>query len=186
MMWFYFPEAEGKDSEGKTARFTATILSAKYRWVIGSQDEIQDGSTQTIPLSQLKEKLKQDEIYGKIKNPNRIISVGTASCEGTIDTEEARGMERAEQIHETLVKELFAVKDYYILNLGQFITTSCQLDPEPTSFQRSLMIVGVRKETKGVILDEALRDYLQNHVKGFKFDDYSLGTEDKFKTINAD
>ena len=179
----YFPEKEGRDSQGKTARFQAAILSAKYRWVIGSQNELQDGSTKTkIPLSQLTKKLKEEDIQNKISNPNRIISVGTASCEGPLNTEEARAMTRAKQIHESLVKKLFYVKEYYVLNLGQFTKDNCSPDPEPTAFQRGLIMVGVKKETPGVILDEALRDYLQNQVKGFKFEDYSLGSKDKFKT----
>jgi eukaryotic-like serine/threonine-protein kinase len=180
----YFPEKEGRDSQGKTARFKAAILSAKYRWIIGSEDTLKDGSTGTkIPLSQLKQKLKQqNDIYNKISNPNGIISVGTASCEGYLNTEEARAMKRAKQIHESLVKKLFSVQYYYVLNLGQFTKDDCRPDPEPTAFQRSLIMVGVRKKDPRVNLDEAVRDYLENQLKGFNLDYYSLGSKDKFKT----
>jgi hypothetical protein len=42
----------------------------------------------------------------------------------------------------------------------------------------------VRKQSEGVILDEALRDRLEKKpFADFKLEDYSLGSLDKFKTI---
>ena len=53
-----------------------------------------------------------------MNNPNRIIALGTASCEGSGPAEEARAMNRAKTIQSQLIKQLFQVKEYPILNLG--------------------------------------------------------------------
>ena len=52
---------------------------------------------------------------------------------------------------------------------------------EITSFQRSIIIIGVKKETPGIILNEALRDRLLGQIEGLNLDEYSRGTSDKFK-----
>ena len=50
--------------------------------------------------------------------------------------------------------------------------------------QRSIIIIGVKKQAEEVILDEALRDRLEKKpFADFKLEDYSLGSIDKFKTV---
>jgi hypothetical protein len=68
--------------------------------------------------------------------------------------------------------------------LGQFQRKDCQANQDSTAYQRSIIIIGVKKQAEGVILDEALRDRLDKKpFADFKLDDYSLGAADKFKTI---
>jgi hypothetical protein len=122
-----------------------------------------------------------------MENPSEVISVGTASCEGTPQVEERRALERAQQI-QLLAKKLFSnvasVQGYRLLNLGQFRKDNCQPNQDETSYQRSLIIIGVRKQSEGVILDEALRSRLEKKPFGdFQLEDYSLGLQDKFRTI---
>ena len=166
----------GIDSREKTAEFKLVILTDDYRWKIGSDDLVsnREDSQETFPLSNLVEVLQENNIYEVIDNPNQIISVGTASCEGDPKDEETRAKDRSIQIHKTLAKNLFLVKTYHTLNLGQFHTDKCNPIPEKTSFQRAIILIGVRKETEGVILDEALKDFLSSKIEDFKLDDFTL------------
>ncbi len=182
----YFPYVEGTDSQGRTAEFNIAVLSVEYKWQIGSAYQIKYNN-QLIPINALQSNLEQEGIHRIMENPSEVISVGTASCEGTPQVEERRALERAQQI-QLLAKKLFSnvasVQGYRLLNLGQFRKDNCQPNQDETSYQRSLIIIGVRKQSEGVILDEALRSRLEKKPFGdFQLEDYSLGSQDKFRTI---
>ena len=182
----YFPYVEGTDSKGRTAEFNIAVLSVEYKWQIGSEFQIKYND-RIINLDSLQASLEQEGIKRIMENPSEIISVGTASCEGSGQLEERRALERAKQI-QLLVKKIFSnvpsVQGYRLLNLGQFRPDGCQQNQDLTSYQRSIIIIGVRKQTEGVILDEALRSRLEKKPFGdFKLEDYSLASPDKFKTI---
>jgi hypothetical protein len=76
---------------------------------------------------------------------------------------------------------LFAVKEYRILNLGQFKRDNCQRDATGTSFQRSLVIVGMRKESEGLAVKEAVYRRLGKTIKNLNLNDYSLGSLERFE-----
>lgn len=182
----YFPYEEGKDSQGRVAEFNIAVLSVEYKWQLGSTYQIKYND-QTITLDSLKSNLEQEGIQKIMENPSEIISVGTASCEGDITAEQSRALERSKQI-QLLVKKIFSstpsVKGYRLLNLGQFQRKDCQASLDSTAYQRSIIIIGVKKQAEGVILDEALRDRLEKKpFADFKLEDYSLGSIDKFKTV---
>ena len=182
----YFPYEEGKDSQGRVAEFNIAVLSVEYKWQLGSTYQIKYND-QTITLDSLKSNLEQEGIQKIMENPSEIISVGTASCEGDITAEQSRALERSKQI-QLLGKKIFSstpsVKGYRLLNLGQFQRKDCQASLDSTAYQRSIIIIGVKKQAEGVILDEALRDRLEKKpFADFKLEDYSLGATDKFKTI---
>ena len=182
----YFPYEEGKDSQGRVAEFNIAVLSVEYKWQLGSTYQIKYND-QTITLDSLKSNLEQEGIQKIMENPSEIISVGTASCEGNVTAEQSRALERSQQI-QLLGKKIFSstasVKGYRLLNLGQFQRKDCQASQDSTAYQRSIIIIGVKKQAEGVILDEALRDRLEKKpFADFKLEDYSLGSTDKFKTI---
>ena len=182
----YFPYEEGKDSQGRVAEFNIAVLSVEYKWQLGSTYQIKYND-QTITLDSLKSNLEQEGIQKIMENPSEIISVGTASCEGDITAEQSRALERSKQI-QLLGKKIFSstpsVKGYRLLNLGQFQRKDCQASLDSTAYQRSIIIIGVKKQAEGVILDEALRDRLEKKpFADFKLEDYSLGSANKFKTV---
>ncbi|MBD2694694.1 serine/threonine-protein kinase [Anabaena catenula] len=182
----YFPYEEGKDSQGRVAEFNIAVLSVEYKWQLGSTYQIKYND-QIITLDSLKSNLEQEGIQRIMENPSEIISVGTASCEGDIAAEQSRALERSKQI-QLLVKKIFSnistVQGYRLLNLGQFQRKDCQASQDSTAYQRSIIIIGVKKQAEGVILDEALRDRLEKKpFADFKLEDYSLGSVEKFKTI---
>lgn len=182
----YFPYVEGTDSQGRTAEFNVAVLSREYKWQFSSSYQVKHND-RLIPLDALKSELEDEGIQRIMENPSQIISVGTASCEGSQNQEERRAFERAKQI-QLLGKKLFSqvpsVRNYRLLNLGQFRGDNCNSNQDETSYQRSVIIIGVKQETPGVVLDEALRSRLIKKPFGdFQIDDYSLGSADRFKTI---
>jgi serine/threonine protein kinase len=182
----YFPYVQGTDSQGKTAEFNVAVLSREYKWQLGSSYQVKYND-RLIPIDSIKSDLEAEGIQRIMENPGQIISVGTASCEGSPTQEEQRAFERSQQI-QLLSKKLFSqvpsVKNYRLLNLGQFRRDNCNPNQDETSYQRSIIIIGVKQETPGVILDEALRSRLEKKPFGdFQLNDYSLGSSDKFKTI---
>jgi eukaryotic-like serine/threonine-protein kinase len=177
----YYPYLKATDSRGKSSEINMAVLSDRYEWQLGSADAIRlKGQTQAFPIAKLKQELEKQGIFKIMDNPNRIIAIGTASCEGTGPEEELRAMSRAQTIQDKLMKQLFQVKEYQVLNLGQFKRDNCQRDVTGTSFQRSLVIVGMRKESEGLAVKEAVHKRLEKTIKNLNLADYSLGSVDKF------
>ncbi|AFY44385.1 serine/threonine-protein kinase [Nostoc sp. PCC 7107] len=182
----FFAYQEGRDSQGKTAEFSIAILSTEYKWLLNSHFQIKHND-QIVSVDFLKLNLEQDGIQKIMEYPTEIISVGTATCEGNLAVAQRHSLERAKQVQmlaQKLFKNTSSVKGYRLLNLGQFQDVKCPYKQDITAYQRSIMIIGVRKKSKGVVLDEALRDRLiKQPFADFKLDDYSLGSMDKFATI---
>ncbi len=182
----YFPYQPGKDSQGRTAEFNIAVLSVEHKWLVNSDFQVKSNN-EIINLDALRLNLEEEGIETIMENPNEIISVGTASCEGAVKLEEHRAFERSKQI-QLLAKKLFrntpSVEGYRLLNLGQFRRSDCQYNKNLTAYQRSIIIIGIRKKSEGVILDEALRNRLdKTPFADFNLKDYSLGSPQKFKTI---
>ena len=182
----YFDYKEGRDSQGRIAEFNIAVLSLEYKWLRGSSFQVKYND-EIISIDLLNLNLQQEAIEKIMEDASDIISVGTASCKGDITVQERLALERSKQI-QLLVKKLFintpSVKSYRLLNLGQFQRSDCQTNQDLTTYQRSVIIIGVKRESAGVILDEALRNRLEKKpFADFKLEDYSLGSAQKFKTI---
>ncbi|MBN3959347.1 serine/threonine-protein kinase [Nostoc sp. NMS8] len=182
----YFSYKEGKDSQGRIAEFNIAVLSPEYKWLLDSNFQIKYND-EIISVDLLKLNLEQEGIEKIMQSPNEIISVGTASCKSDTAVQERVALERSKQI-QLLVKKIFTntpnVKKYRLLNLGQFQRSNCQKIQDLTAYQRSVVIIGVKKKSAGVILDEALRNRLEKKpFADFRLEDYSLGSAQKFKTI---
>lgn len=160
----------------------------EYKWLSGSNFQIQNNE-RVISLDILKLLLEQEGLQEIMENPEEIISLGTASCEGSLAVAQRTALERSQQV-QYLAKRIFqrtpSVKGYRVLNLGQFQGSDCQNNRDLTAYQRSVIIIGVKRQSKAVVVDEALRDRLANKPFGdFKLEDYSLGSVDKFRTISS-
>jgi eukaryotic-like serine/threonine-protein kinase len=177
----YYPYLSAKDRQGKSAEINMAVLSDRYEWQLGSDNQVKlKGQNQSVPISVLKKELEKQGIFKIMDNPNRIIALGAASCEGAGPIEEARAMSRGKAIQSQLVKQLFQVKEYPVLNLGQFKRDNCKLNTTATSFQRGLVIVGMRNETAGLEVKAALYQRLGKTIKGLNLNDYSQGSLEKF------
>jgi eukaryotic-like serine/threonine-protein kinase len=184
----YYPFLSVADSRGKSAEINMAILSDEYEWQLGSDNEVRlNGKTESIPISVLKQQLEKKDkgidkksIFDIMENPNRIIALGMASCEGTTPEEELRALNRARTIQEKIVKPLFDVKEYPVISLGQFTTGSCQRNTQGNSIQRKLIIVGMRKQSAGLEEKDVLYQRLGKTIKQIKLDNYSQGGLEKF------
>ncbi len=182
----YFPYQEGRDSQGRIAEFNIAVLSLEYKWLTGSNFQVKYND-EIISVDLLNLNLQQESLEKLMEAPSEIISVGTASCKGDTAVQERVALERSKQI-QLLAKKIFintpSVKGYRLLNLGQFQRSDCQVSQDLTTYQRSVIIIGVKRESASVILDEALRNRLEKKpFADFKLEDYSLGSAQKFKTI---
>jgi eukaryotic-like serine/threonine-protein kinase len=183
----YFPFEPGQDKNGKSAEFNMAVLSQEYRWQPGSSEAVNFGNdAKSIPIKDLKPVMEAKGIIKIMDNPNQIIAVGMASCEGPQPAEELRAYERAKNVQNSLGKTIFAVKDYQLLNLGQFRRDTCSRNAKDNSFQRTMILMGIRKESPGVLLSEALHARLMKMSKDFKLNDYSLGSKEKLQLIPSD
>lgn len=183
----YFSYAEGRDSQGRVAEFNVAILAVDYEWLSDSNFQITN-KNQTISLDVLKLILEQAGIQKIMEEPHEIISVGTAPCHLKLAIAHSRAGERAQNI-QYLAKRLFintpSVQAYSLLNLGQFQRIACQANQDVTRYQNSVIIIGVRNKSPGLIINEALRDRLINKpFADFKLEDYSLGGVDKFRILS--
>jgi eukaryotic-like serine/threonine-protein kinase len=182
----YFPFAPAADNSGKSAEFNMAILTEEFRWHPGSSTEVSLVDAKPRLLRDLKTFLENKGIVKIMENPNQIIAIGTSSCEGSQQEEETRAMERAKTIQQDLGRTIFAVKDYPILNLGQYRKDTCSRSAKDNAFQRSVILMGIRRESKGVILNQALYNRLKNISKDFKLEDYSLGGPENLKLWTSD
>jgi eukaryotic-like serine/threonine-protein kinase len=181
----YYPYLKVTDSKGKSAEINMAVISDSYEWQRASIDKIRiKGQDRSEPLAILKQKLVNE---GNLKtvmgnNPDRIIVLGMASCEGnTTQEEEVRAINRANTVREQIVKQLFEVNDIRILNLGRFTHGICLRDSPETSKQRKLVIVGMRKETPGLEVKQAVYTRLSKTIQDMNLEYYSLGGLDKFE-----
>ncbi|AUT00058.1 serine/threonine protein kinase [Nostoc sp. CENA543] len=182
----YFPYEVGRDNQGREAEFNIAVLSVDYKWLADSNFQITN-TNQTISLDVLKLMLEQEGIQEIMEEPTEIISVGTANCNLKLATAHSRALERSQNI-QNLAKKIFKttnVKSYSLLNLGRFQKEGCKNNQELTRYQNSVIIMGMRNPSKGIIINEALRDRLINKpFADFKLEDYSLSSPDKFKIIS--
>ena len=183
----YYPFLSMADSQGKSAEINMAILSDEYEWQMGSDTQVRlNGKTESIPISVLRNKLEQKDkgakkqsIFEIMENPNRIIALGMASCEGSPIEEEARALNRARTIQTQIVKPIFDVKEYPVISLGQFKTGTCQRN-SGNSIQRKLIIIGMRKQSQGLEETEVLYQRLGKTIKQIKLKNYTQGGADKF------
>ncbi|WP_310422069.1 serine/threonine-protein kinase [Chamaesiphon sp. VAR_48_metabat_135_sub] len=185
----YYPFLPVGDSRGGSAEINMAILSDEYEWQLGSDSEVRlNGKTESVPISVLKEKLEKKDkgvekksILDIMQNPNRIIALGMASCEGSDKEEENRALRRAIAIQSKIVKPLFDVKEYPVVNLGQFSTNNCGRNNPANSIQRKLIIVGMRRQCAGLEVKEVLYKRLGKTIKEIKLDNYSKGSFQNFE-----
>jgi eukaryotic-like serine/threonine-protein kinase len=181
----YYPYLRVGDSQGRIAKFNMAIISDSFEWDSSSDSQVMPkGEIDPEKITKVEDLAKQIQQKGDLakvmENPNQILAIGTASCEGTTKNEEDRAKLRAIAIKDKIVKPLFRVEAYRTLNLGQFKKDNCLNTPQGTAFQRSLIIVGMQRESEGVEVKEALYKRLSRTIANLKLDDYSLGTQQKF------
>jgi hypothetical protein len=147
---------QGKDSAGKNAAFDVAVLPKELAWVSKSSTQVALAGEQ-IPEDQLNTKLFTQELRDGLSKSSQIMSIGLASQEGQVDEETARAADRAKSAAAWLSNAFPQETGIWMLNLGQFKKTGCaaQTETTDTSWQRPVIIVGVKSQDEGANLAEA-------------------------------
>ena len=158
----YFFRVDGKDTAGRAASFDFIILTGDYTWALGSTTEVvaKDGP---VPEASTAERVLSPKIRESLAGASDLISVGLASKEGEREAEEARAVARAQTIAGWLTKVGSPSQELWSLTLGQYSKDCKHQEAEDTSFERPIILSGVRAKADGANLQEALADAISGH-----------------------
>lgn len=150
---------EGRDAARKRAAFDVAVLPTDLAWARKSSTVVTQGEAE-IPEQETADRVFTPELREGLQRSTQVIAVGLASQEGQVEEETERARQRAATAAGWLAAAVPAEKGIWTLNLGQFKGT-CKAAVEGatgTSWQRPLIIVGIREQEEGVNLVEAFAD----------------------------
>ena len=150
---------EGRDAARKRAAFDVAVLPTDLAWARKSSTVVTQGDAE-IPEQETADRVFTPELRDGLQRSTQVIAVGLASQEGQVEEETERARQRAATAAGWLAAAVPAEKGIWTLNLGQFKGT-CKAAVEGatgTSWQRPLIIVGIREQEDGVNLIEAFAD----------------------------
>jgi hypothetical protein len=158
----YFYRVDGKDTAGRAASFDFIVLTGDYTWALGSHtDVVSKGAA--VPEAETAERVLSPKIRDSLSSATDLISVGLASQEGEREAEEARAVARSQTIAGWLGKVSSPSMALWSLTLGQYSGTCKHQEAEDTSFERPIILSGVRSKADGANLQEALADAISGH-----------------------
>ena len=149
---------EGRDAAQKRAAFDVAVLPTDLSWARKSSTVVTQGEAE-IPEQETAERVFTSELRSGLERSSQVIAVGLASQEGQVEEETERAKQRAATAAGWLSAAVPAGKPIWMLNLGQFKGTCKAAEGlTGTSWQRPLIIVGIREQEEGVNLAEAFGD----------------------------
>lgn len=149
---------EGEDAAGRKARFDVAILPKDLTWVRKSATELAQGET-AIPEAEVVTRVFTPELRDGLSASKEVIAVGLASQEGQREEETERAVNRSKSAAKWLSQAMKPETGIHLLNLGQF-QAGCKATAEAsdTSWQRPVIIVGIRSQDKDTNLSQAFAD----------------------------
>lgn len=150
---------EGKDGAGKHAAFDVAVLPKELSWVSKSSTQL-SMSGEVIPDDQLNGRLFTPELRDGLAKSAQVLAIGLASQEGQVEEETERAGNRAKTAAGWLANAVGAETTIWTLNLGQFKKSGCpaQTETTDTSWQRPVILVGVKSQDEGADLVQAFAD----------------------------
>ncbi len=149
----------GVDLAGRRAAFDVAVLPKTYTWARKDDKHLaRDG----VMLADAEvQALFSEDFRAGISRSADVIGVGVASQEGDVVEESGRAARRALTAGQWLAAVRGAGAIVWQLNLGQYKGTCASADKGDTSWQRPVIMVGVREKDEGVNLGEALGDAMK-------------------------
>jgi hypothetical protein len=149
---------EGKDLEGRKAAFDVAVLPQDLTWARRSDTDLEQ-SGGLIFNAFVPDRVFTPELREGLSRSAGLIAIGLASQEGQLQAEKARALRRGTTAAGWLASISGEAKPVWILNLGQF-TGNCPAvaDSTDTSWQRPLIVVGIRSQEPQTEIDEAFAD----------------------------
>lgn len=155
---------EGKDKAGRRGTFDVVVLNKNFLWVRGSAEELEkDGKA--IPAAEVASAVLDEEVRAALADAKAVITVGTASQEGSAPEELARAERRAKQAATLVALAVGAVAPIWTLNLGQYREPCANCETGGTSWQRPFIVVAVKSLEPDTNLGEALSDAMSGQQK---------------------
>ncbi len=158
----YFFRIDGKDLQDHWASFDFIILTGDFTWVKGSTTEVVSHD-EVVPDAEVAERVLSPKIRDSLSGASDLIAVGLASQEGERVREEERAIARSQTIAAWLAKVSNPRSALWSLTLGQYNRGCKQQEDAGTSFERPLILAGVRSKAEGTNLQEALADAISGH-----------------------
>ena len=158
----YFFRVDGKDTQGRAASFDFIVLTGDYTWALGSTSEV-ISKGERVPEAEVAERVLSPKIRELLASASDLIAVGVASQEGDREDEEARAVARSQTIAGWLTKVSNPATALWSLTLGQYSKACKHQQDEDTSFERPIVLSGVRAKADGANLREALADAIGGH-----------------------
>jgi hypothetical protein len=158
----YFFRVDGKDTQGRAASFDFIVLTGDFTWALGSTSEVMSKGS-AIPEAETAERVLSPKIRESLSSATDLISVGLASQEGEREAEEARALARSQTIAGWLGKVSNPSMSLWSLTLGQYSKSCKHQEAEDTSFERPIILAGVRSKADGANLQEALAGAISGH-----------------------
>jgi hypothetical protein len=170
---------EGQDPCGRKATFRMRIEVSASTWIFGQTDAVEFGKKpERYPsaLMWVAERIPSE-------HANRVICVGTASEEGSNDSEGVRSAWRAKQLQRWLEEIWKGKRPRYTLNMGRYQPKdkNAYSGPETAEnarkLQRSVIFIEILDRAKNVNLAAALKDGMkkgyQRQELNYNIDNYS-------------
>ena len=155
---------EGKDKAGRRGAFDVVVLNKSFLWVRGSAEDLEkDGKT--ISRADLGAAVLDDEVRGALSDAKEVITVGTASQEGSAAEEVSRAERRARQAATLVSDAVSAATPIWTLNLGQYRDPCKDCETGGTSWQRPFIVIAVKETDAGTDVGEALADAMSGKEK---------------------
>jgi hypothetical protein len=149
---------EGRDAAQKRAAFDVAVLPTDLTWAHKSSSAVTQGGA-AIAAEETANRVFTPELRDGLNRSSEVIAVGLASQEGQVTEEAERARQRSLTAANWLASAVPPEKAIWTLNLGQF-KGSCKAaeGATGTSWQRPLIIVGIREQEEGVDITEAFAD----------------------------
>lgn len=151
----------GRDTDGRVAQFQMWVISADYKWVFGSNSEMNFNGKSNNSLSQ---HLLSPGMQSKLSASIGIIAVGTASNEGTLLVEEKRAEQRALHILHAVREADHGFRNYFTLNLGKHLYANSITNSSEE--QRPVVIISILKADTNINLKSAIEQGMNCCVGG--------------------
>lgn len=163
---------EGRDSEGRQARFDVVILTKTYGWVKGSTTELERGDV-LLSATDIESEVLAPQMRQGLGSARELIAVGLASVEGDVEREVQRGGLRATRVAEWVRAAVGPSKPIMTLNLGRYLELCSDCETDDTSWQRPFMVIAIKDYDAGADIGEALRDAMSGKANLPSPDRYS-------------
>ena len=128
-----------------------------------STSEILAKSGQTVPDAEVPDRVFAPRIRESLSHATDLIAVGLASQEGERSQEENRAKARSDTVAGWMQRIGNPRIPLWVLTLGQYNRSCKSQEDSDTSFERPLILVGVRSKDSGTNLQEALADAVSGH-----------------------